>query len=154
MAYTLQAIIGDIAVLQAESPANATVVVLPQGKAMIPLTQRLFAKNEFPSLPLTDEGCAAVLPRSIDGFVAPFIGRGKFAYVEAEFFGGVGTQAIVTWDDKGNASLPLVDAHAINKALRFLGVQIGDHHDEFNALGLGKHRSTGEWESELKAQNC
>jgi len=67
------------------------------------------------------------------------------AYVETEFFAGDGTQACVTWDATPRASQPLVDAGAINAALRFLGVNVGDHHDEFDALGLGRHKTTEEW---------
>lgn len=149
MAYTLQAIIGEAALLQANSPSTVIVIALPQGKAMIPLTDRLFDQDEFPFLPLTDGGESS-LPESVFEFASSFVGRGKFVYVEAEFFGGDGTQASVTWDEKGIAALPIVDQHAINMALRFLGVQIGDHLDEFDALGLGRYRNTNDWEAKAK----
>jgi hypothetical protein len=102
-------------------------------------------------LPLTDGG-ENELSSSIAKFVSPLVGRGKFIYVEAEFFGGVGTQACVTWDANGIPSTPKIDPHAINLALKFLGVQVGDSHDEFDALSLGRYRDTSNWLTELSDQ--
>jgi len=147
MAYTLQAIIGDAAMLRTGCPTGAKVVDLAQGKAMIPLCGDLLEETEIPYLPLTDGGDEE-LCEPINEFASRFKGRGQFAYVEAEFFGGTGTQACVTWDANGVASAPLVDQCAINTALKFLGIIIGDFHDEFDALGLGSHRNTEEWKPE------
>jgi len=147
MSYTLQAIIGDASVLRAGRHSNAVVVDLPQCKGMIPLTNRLFDDN-IPFLPLTGGGGPTSL-EPIDEFVLPFLGKGKLIYVEAEFFGGEGTQASVTYDENGRSTAPLVDPDAINSALRFLGVQVGDSHDEFDALGLGKFRKTEDWEGDV-----
>ena len=113
---------------------------------MIPLTERVLEECAIPFLPLTDGGTLA-LPESIGDLAAPLAKQCKLAYIEAEFFGGVGTQASVTWDGRGVPSTPLIQPDAINEAMRFLGVVIGDHHDEFDALGLGKHRSTEDWEA-------
>ncbi len=144
MAYTLQAFIADEPVIRAAVPADARAVRLPQGKAMIPLSDCMREAHDLPFLPLTDEGATAV-PDGIAAIAETIARRGKLAYVEAEFFGGVGTQACVTWDAAGQPSQPIIDVHAINTALQFLGVGIGDHHDEFDALGLGRHRATDEW---------
>ena len=144
MAYTLQAIIGDEVVLRGNRPKQAMVVSLTQGKGMIPLHNALLKECEIPFLPLTDGGLSG-FEEALTAFVQPLIGHGKFAYVEAEFFGGAGTQACITWDTNGNSSEVLVDSHAINTALRFLGVFCGESHDEFDALGLGQHRGTEAW---------
>jgi hypothetical protein len=144
MAYTLQALIADEAAIGTAVPPGAIVVALPQGKAMIPLTDRMREAHDIPFLPLTDEGIGAV-PAGIAAIAESIAKASRAAYVEAEFFAGVGTQACVTWDTTGQASEPLVDAHAINTALRFLGVRVGDHHDEFDALGLGRQRETEGW---------
>ena len=87
---------------------------------------------------------------------------GPVAYMEAEFFSGQGFQAAVVWhdrrvifgpvvtsnepDDEGKQPpwLPL-DHWAIDRALRLLGVSAHGAGDEFDALGLGAHRSTEEW---------
>jgi hypothetical protein len=150
MAYTLQAIISDEALLRTHTPWQIILVPLQQGKAMIPLCGKLIEEFDIPFLPLTDGG-RLEFDEALVKFVAPLIGRGKFAYVEAEFFGGDGTQACIMWNDDGKQSDVTVAPAAINKALKFLGVSIGDCHDEFDALGLGKHRGTEDWLGHVKA---
>jgi hypothetical protein len=145
MAYTLQALIGDEFVIRTAVPSDGVVVRLPQGKAMVPLSERMRQNHDIPFLPLTDEGVAGV-PESIAFVVESMARSGKVAYVEAEFFGGTGTQACVTWDVTGQVSQPVVDDSAINAALKFLGVRKEHHQDEFDALGLGRCRATEEWE--------
>jgi hypothetical protein len=144
MAYTLQALIADEAVISAAVPTGAVLVRLPQGKAMIPLCNKMREAHDIPFLPLTDEGTAEV-PDGITAIAEAIVKSGRVVYVEAEFFGGDGIQACVTWDSSLQASRPLVDGGAINTALRFLGVEVGGHHDEFDALGLGRHRGTEAW---------
>ena len=112
---------------------------------MIPLSKSVRAAYGIPFLPLTDEG-AVDLPPSIAETAARFSTLGRVAYVEAEFFGGTGTQACVTWDGTDRVSDVLVDTSAINTALRFLGVRKEISHDEFDAVGLGHYRDTDEWE--------
>jgi hypothetical protein len=153
VAYTLQALIADEAAIKTAAPPDAIVVRLAQGKAMIPISDRMREAHEIPFLPLTDEGAEQV-PEGIT-LIAELIAKtDRTVYVEAEFFGGTGTQAYVAWDREGQASKPVVDASAINAALRFLGVQVGDHHDEFDALGLGLHRATEEWEGMPEQGGC
>ena len=95
---------------------------------MIPLSDRMREAHDLPFLPLTDEGATAI-PDGIAAIAETIARCGKVAYVEAEFFGGVGTQACVIWDAAGRPSQPVVDVHAINTAHQFLGVVIGDHHE-------------------------
>lgn len=81
--------------------------------------------------------------------------HGPIAYVEAEFFGGVGQQASVVWH-RGEAVLgpmaqelppgvPVVRVGPINAALRCLGVTTMDGLDEFETVGLGRHRHVEDW---------
>lgn len=95
---------------------------------------------------MTDEGPADV-PEGITAIAEVITKVGRVVYIEAEFFGGDGTQACVTWDSNLHVTQPLVDAGAINSALQFLGVEIGDHHDEFDALGLGRYRTSNDWKA-------
>ncbi|MFJ5991187.1 hypothetical protein [Lentzea sp. NPDC092896] len=37
---------------------------------------------------------------------------------------------------------PVPDVSPISRTLRRLGVAKGEHHDEFDAAGLGRHRDT------------
>jgi len=80
--------------------------------------------------------------------------RGPLAYVEAEFFGGVGTQAAAVWDGGRLAFGPVIMEEAepvpaagtpISQALARLGVARGEYHDEFEAAGLGRRRDTKAW---------
>lgn len=144
MAYDLQALIAYEATIKAAVPADAVVVRLPQGKAMIPISDQMREIYDIPFLPFTDQGIAEV-PGGIAAIGGAIAHAGKVVYVEAEFFGGVGTQACVIWDANGKPSPPLIDVQAINIALRSLGVIVGNHHDEFDALGLGSCRGTDEW---------
>jgi hypothetical protein len=70
---------------------------------------------------------------------------GPVAYIEAEFFGGSGGQSAAVWSRGSETMPPIHSRDAINQALRFLGVQIGNAQDEFDALGLGRHRDTRHW---------
>jgi hypothetical protein len=85
------------------------------------------------------------------------------AYVETDYFGGRGSQAAMAWiggrlalgpirtsdlqDGRVHATTPLLD-RAINQALRLIGVKRGREQDEFDALGLGRHRSNDSWLSD------
>ena len=82
------------------------------------------------------------------------VGPGAVACVEADIFGGVGTQAAAVWDGGRLALGPVVIGEVgplpasgtpISQALAHLGVRRGDHVDEFAAAGLGQHRDTEEW---------
>jgi hypothetical protein len=70
---------------------------------------------------------------------------GSLAYVEAEFFGGAGHQSAVAFHDGATVLGPLASRDAINQALRFLGVQPAGKQDEFDTVGLFRHRSTDAW---------
>lgn len=85
--------------------------------------------------------------------------EGPIAYVEADFFGGIGQQASVLWEHGEVVLGPLVDpepvnlvergAHSewpFNHVLRRMGVLVSPGHpDEFATVGLGGHRETKDW---------
>ncbi len=76
------------------------------------------------------------------------------AYLEAEYFGGASSETAQVWDG-GHVVLgplhlaenepPPADGSPISQALRRLGVDKRDHHDEFDAVGLGRFRETDDW---------
>ena len=137
MAFTLQAFIGDAAHVAHIASLGVPVVALPQSKALVPLTRRVREVHEIPFLPLTDEGASEV-PATVAALAAR---AKKVAYVEAEYFGGVGTQAAAIWEDGRLVFGPLVADDAINQALRQLQVT-KDITDEFDALQLDRCRDT------------
>jgi hypothetical protein len=83
------------------------------------------------------------------------------AYLEAELFGGTGSQAAIVWhhgavilgpmkydnEPGGQSSYQVDGLHTwpINSSLRLLGVQVSEDADEFDTVDLGRHRHTEEW---------
>ncbi|MYV43003.1 hypothetical protein GT030_30095 [Streptomyces sp. SID1328] len=76
------------------------------------------------------------------------------AYVEAEFFGGVGEQRVAVWDGGTMVLGPLhveegqpfpTVGSPISQALRWLGVVASAGEDEFSAAGLDRHRHGETW---------
>lgn len=144
MAYTLQAIIAKRGVLNRHPLEGANLVSLKQGYEMLPFTDSFIKKHQIPFLPLTDEGVEQ-LPESINKLCAALSKEQQLAYVEAEFFGGAGTQACVVFENGETKLGPKVNESAINEALSVLGAEKTTHYDEFEAIGLDVHRDTNEW---------
>ncbi|MGW5611730.1 hypothetical protein ACWEWI_37895 [Streptomyces sp. NPDC003753] len=86
--------------------------------------------------------------------LAQWSAAGPVAYVEAEYFGGVGEQRAAVWADGVLAVGPLDvpakkwlsrAASPISQALRQLGARSGLGKDEFEAVGLDRHRNNDDW---------
>jgi hypothetical protein len=99
-------------------------------------------------LPLTDEG-EPVLQGELASLCCELSRPGLLAYVEAEIFGGDGTQAHCMFEYGRAAGAPFIGAGAINQALRQIGVIAPAGRDEFDCTGLGKHRDTDGWLEKL-----
>lgn len=154
----LEAIIGPssaIGVVSAELPGTRAVD-LKGGLALVPLVPEAVA-----ALSPGDERLISLLvdnplPVRLTDLLRRASAIGPVAYVEADFFGGVGQQGSVVWEGGEVVLGPLVDpepsqrteveARPINRALRRLGVRrSSDDVDEFATLGLGNHRDTEDW---------
>ncbi|MFJ7149255.1 hypothetical protein ACIQVT_13805 [Streptomyces sp. NPDC100445] len=156
MGYALEAVIAG------EEPARAVARAVP-GARVVPLGRGLAL------VPVTDEVRAAVtggtgpatlgfrwLPAEFDALLAQGSALGPVAYVEAEYFGGVGEERAAVWS-AGALALGPLDAPTrrlfrraagpVCRALRRLGVRRGPGRDEFEAVGLGRHRDTEDWVS-------
>jgi hypothetical protein len=115
-------------------------------------------------LPLTDEryrrvtGASTFLCSSVE--VPPVLAElmircsaaGPVAYVQADCFGGECAQMAHVWWEGELAMGPLsmepgaeYDPSPISQALRTLGVERGGWFDEFDMVGLGRHRETADW---------
>ena len=74
------------------------------------------------------------------------------AYITTYYFGGLGGQDALVWD-KGSLRLsPTTQGYnriwpnsPISQALRMVGVVAEKGMDEFDTVGLGKHRETHGW---------
>jgi hypothetical protein len=121
------------------------IVVLPQHTLLIPLTEAVRDdRGGIPWLTFTDEGLT-LIPEALAALCSKLSAHGRVAYIEANFWGGEGTQASFVLDRGDLLQELLVADDAINVALRLLGTSKQQAHDEFEALGLGACRRTEEW---------
>ncbi|MFC9287273.1 hypothetical protein ACFT0E_11430, partial [Streptomyces sp. NPDC057052] len=94
------------------------------------------------------------LPGGFEKALAAWSAGGPVAYVEAEYFGGVGEQRAAVWDggtivwgplhvEEGQPFPPA--GSPISQALRRLSVVAGAGEDEFSAVGLDRYRHGEAW---------
>ncbi|MFI9328068.1 hypothetical protein ACIGZJ_11070 [Kitasatospora sp. NPDC052868] len=159
MPYELQALIGPvelITVAAAEVPA-ARIAPLGQGLALLPATPVFLAALQLGGEEGAHggEGGFEWFPGGFERRLAAWSKAGPIACVEADYFGGTGTQRAAVWAD-GRLDLgPLTSAESepfppegspISRVLRRIGARVEDGHlDEFDAVGLPAHRSTSGW---------
>ena len=153
MAYEIRALV-------CEPPLAATTAELLGAQAQ-PLTEGLHIVplprdgTIVPRAESSDGDPMLLLTADVEAVATEVSRRGRIAYIEAEFFGGLGVQASVVWDGGAvvhgpllreypgeNPSQPGVDP--INTALEALGVAPTGA-DAFDTVGLGRHRTTEEW---------
>jgi hypothetical protein len=143
MSYVLHALIGKSETLKAnDSPfQSARIVALEQNIAIIPLTDELCeeigASSEIEKF--------YKLSPEIEEWAQQISTAGFVAYIKAEFFGGDGGQSAIAWNAGSRVLEPIHEQNAINRVLKLLGVDRKNAHDEFGAVGLGKHRDTHDW---------
>ncbi|MFN0111717.1 MAG: hypothetical protein ACKVZH_22905 [Blastocatellia bacterium] len=137
---------------------NASVISLCQGFALLPLTEELFdelAAMKNNQQEVRDEQFFYLCSRTIEAGKL-FSLQTPIAYVETDYFGGVGTQGSVVWVSGELIFGPVVTAeqgtlvgdrseYAINAALRRIGATKENCLDEFEAIGLDARRSNDDW---------
>ncbi|WP_245614070.1 hypothetical protein [Actinokineospora inagensis] len=124
--------------LDALALPGAVVLPLGQHLSILRMTEDLLVGE--PKLGGFWRAPAALLP-----LLLASSGRGAVAYVEAEFFGGMGMQTAQVWASGESVFGPVHMADGdstpvspISLALRWLGVSCGEgDYDEFDAVGLG-----------------
>ena len=152
--YRLQAVIVTESACREliASVRSARLVPLDRKLSLLPVTDGLFG-----GVVLAEADEFWEVPEEIARVLAPCSAQGAVAYVEAEYFGGAGTQCAQAWDGGQTVLGPLRQAEddpdplagrPISRVLRRLGVVKGDHFDEFAAVGLGRHRDTEDWLSD------
>lgn len=152
MGYQLQAVVASASVLRTVATgSDMPVCELGQGLALMPITERFHDRVST----LDGERLGFwLMPGGFGEALAAWSLTGPVAYVEAESFGGVGEQRAALWDRGALALGPLhcdegqrfpSEGSPISQVLRRLGAvrrQIGD---EFDAVGLGRHRDMDSW---------
>lgn len=152
--YELAAVIAAEALLRTigEDLTGTEIVPIAQGLALVPITDDFFDSVNDPTAP--SEPDFWKLPYGFTDRLAIWSKSGPTAYVEADYFGGVGSQTAVVWMDGTIVFGPLHLAEneptptagtPISQALRHLGVQQADKSDEFVAAGLGRFRHIEDW---------
>jgi hypothetical protein len=152
--YCLEAVVATEPVLHALAGSLEVAHIVPLGQhlSLLPMTDVLFDA-------ITVAGAAELdgfwkAPAGFGSTLAACSAKGPVAYVEADYFGGTGTQSAQVWDNGKVVLGPLRLAEKepspaagspISQALRQLGATRGDHFDEFDAVGLGRHRDTERW---------
>ncbi|MDB5292418.1 MAG: hypothetical protein JWL69_3659 [Phycisphaerales bacterium] len=133
----------------ARHKSNCHLCFLEQGFAFLPVfadmvdpQERVSSMQEFYGL--TDSLSQWAMAEST---------QYSIVYIETDYFGGTGAQAAISWRDGQISFGPLMTGDgprakrstlldgAVNQCLRHLGVLRGDASDEFDAMGLGRHRS-------------
>jgi hypothetical protein len=145
--YCLEALIGKGETLKSSTTAyqHAQIILLDQEIAMIPFSDALLKEIEEKDGSEKIEDDFYKFSSQIEMWAKNISNAGLVIYVEAEFFGGEGSQSSIAWLNGKRVFGPIHELHAINKALRLLGVQKKKAHDEFDAIGLGRHRCSNEW---------
>ena len=152
--YSLCALLGDSAYLKsglAEVPGTR-VIDLHEGLGMVPLSESLLRAIQLEwrgSQGSTRvEGVFEFLTPPVENWVRELSNGSAIAYMETEYFGGEGFERSAVFRDSNVVLGPLDGAGAVNRALRALGVAAKPGQEEFDVVGLGRHRSLEEWLSE------
>ncbi|GAB3701234.1 hypothetical protein [Nocardiopsis oceani] len=155
MGYRLDAVVAEAPLLRCaiRGLARARPVALHQDLGLLPVTCDLVDQDD--DIVVDDPPGFLLLTDWLVERIAACSARGPLAYLEADFFGGVGSQQAVVWERGeivlGPLHLPVgasapASGSPLSQALRYLGVATGPgDHDEFDASGLGTHRSSEKW---------
>lgn len=148
MAFTLEAILLDEAAAR-YAPGFPTVI-LSGGIALLPVTDNVFDQVAATSPSSDTRGPFWKLSVALEALIIDVSRHGRVAYIEADYFGGTGTQTAAVWQ---NGRVIMEPEHAdgigpINRALSALGVTAAPGRDEFDCIKLGRHRRTSAWTNE------
>jgi hypothetical protein len=133
---------------------------LEQGFALVKVTDELLDDiNELSSIQSSDPYEEFdFLSSSLNELLMQESFRTQIAYIETDYFGGIGTQVVVLyddgkvtvgplttedlWDQKTNTYVQKTEGiRAINQVLKKVGVWCKKDVDEFDSLGLAHHRT-------------
>ena len=119
-------------------------------------------------LPLSDSDLDRILPLPQDFLSGDFLyvssqliklvrelsAHGALAYVETEYFGGIGTQSAFAFRNGSEVCPPTSSCDAINDALSAIGVDFTKTgRDEFESVGLHRIRSNEDARDTIRGNN-
>lgn len=146
MGHYLKAFIGNKESLTPilEKYESSKLVGLSDEISMIPMTDELF--DDMNNLE-TSSGILSFefLTENIEKKTLELIGRKKLAYVESEFFGGQGGHVGLIRENCERIFVGEFKRNTMNEILKKLGVIRTEIKDEFETIGLDRHRQTEDW---------
>ncbi len=158
MPCALEALVGDHALMRrlaARSP-SVRAVALDSSLSLVPMTDELFDALAGDGGDTHDE-VFAKFPPGLDEVLSELSATSPVAYIEVNYFGGLGSQAAALWDRGALRYAPerldddVVDARPlherpVNHALRRLGVGVAAGElDEWDTVRLGRYPDTDDW---------
>jgi hypothetical protein len=138
---------------------SAVVCPLVQGFSLLPITDVLGKE-----LAVYRPGTKATLAKPVQGLsdglhaLAVEVSHASpVAYIRTFYLGGQGGQDALVWDKGSLRFSPATQGYnqvwpnsPISQALRTIGVVAERGEDEFDTVGLGKHRETHDWAESVK----
>src|SRR5215510_6393804 len=165
MGHHIQAFISREELLREITQHYPTAIVIPlsQGFGILPVTKQFYDELPSPQHPDKADNRFLYMGPKLHQIGKALSVKVPLAYVETEYFGGTGFQGAVVWangqmifgpaltGDSEDFQTDDLPDNAINIALRKLGVLKGSSDDEFDVIGLGKHRDNESWIEEMTA---
>jgi hypothetical protein len=158
MSYDIAAFIsrqGNFDIFKSKSPVHISVIPLRQGLDL--MLNNINLERSLGITP-TEKVAASHDFRHLDRKTAVFAERlsndNPVVYIEAQYFGGNGSQSAMVWQDglmifahPDNGATARVPGRLgpINSALRLLDARPDSGKDEFAAVGLGRFRHNMDW---------
>lgn len=148
--YSLYAVVGRTNDLETKpiAFAHARCVRLGGGLSMVPLSEALLSEIQGKGASpggASVSGAFEFLSSGVEAWLQSLSREAETAYVETEYLGGEGFERAAVWSHGLIALGPLDGAGSINQALRAMGVEAPPGQEEFELVGLGRHRSLEEW---------
>ncbi len=146
MGYILRAFIGKKTYLTSIQVkyTSSKLVDLNHEISMIPMTDELF--DEMNKMIITPGILSfKFLTENIEKITLQLIGNHELAYVESEFLGGQGGHVGIIWKNGKRNFVGHFKRNTMNEILNKLGVIKTSFKDEFETIGLNKHRHTEDW---------
>ena len=148
--YSLCALLGRSEVIEASTRSfeGSRRVVLAAGMSIVPLSEdalAAIARSGVAPGGASVAGAFEFLSAGVEALGQSLSRGGAIAYVETEYMGGEGFERVAMWSHGKIALGPLDGAGSINQALRALGVEAPAGTEEFEFVGLNRHRSIEEW---------
>jgi hypothetical protein len=150
MGHAINGFIGRTAELLShlfEMP-SAMPCSLSQGYLILPITESMVSEDDMAS----NHGNFIRFTRPLEEWAIALSQYSPIAYIETDFFGGIGEQQAICWSHSSILCGPLTSNErtplpqgAINQVLQALGVTRGNACDEFAALGLDRYRENEDW---------